>query len=221
MPARPRTRVARRNPESRAVAPPGEKRIPFVGLTGAVAAGKSSALEALERLGALTLSSDAIVHELLHTERVRDLLVARWGADVAPEGRLDRGRIGAIVFERPEELTWLEETLHPLVRERIVAWREGLDPEAPLAVVEVPLLFEAGLDDAFDATICVVAPLEVREQRAGARGTAAFGERVSRQLSQEEKAARATYVVRNDGSIAELEARLAELLPQIAARSAA
>jgi dephospho-CoA kinase len=221
MPPRAKTRIARRNLEPRAVGPPVEKRTPFVGLTGAVAAGKSSALEALDRLGAATLSSDAIVHELLETERVRDLLVARWGSEVAPGGRLDRARVGAIVFEHPDELGWLEETLHPLVAERILAWRHGLDPDATLAVVEVPLLFEAGMEAAFDATICVVAPLELRAERAGARGTEAFDQRVGRQLSQEEKAARATYVVRNDGSLADLEAQLAQLLPDIAARGSA
>jgi dephospho-CoA kinase len=190
---------------------------PFIGLTGAVAAGKSEALAVLARLGAATLSSDAIVHELLGTERVRDLLVARWGEEVAPSGAVDRARVGAIVFERPEELAWLESVLHPFVGERVVAWRQGLAADLPAAVVEVPLLFETGLEDLFDATIAVVAPAEVRAKRAGARGTAALDERVSRQLSQEEKAARATHVVRNDGSPEELEAALAALLPQIAA----
>jgi dephospho-CoA kinase len=190
---------------------------PFIGLTGAVAAGKSEALAALGRLGAATLSSDAIVRELLGTERVRDLLVARWGEEVAPEGVVDRARVGAIVFARPEELAWLEAVLHPLVGERIVAWRDGLAADLPAAVVEVPLLFETGLEGLFDATIAVVAPEEVRAERARARGTAALDERVSRQHPQEEKAARASHVVRNDGSVEELEAALAALLPEIAA----
>jgi dephospho-CoA kinase len=198
-------------PAAEAAAPP------FIGLTGAVAAGKSEALAALARLGAATLSSDEIVHELLGTERVRDLLVARWGEEVAPNGLVDRARVGAIVFERPEELAWLEAVLHPLVGERVVAWRDDLAADLPAAVVEVPLLFETGLEGLFDATIAVVAPAELRAERAGARGTAAVDERVSRQLSQEEKAARATHVVRNDGSPEELEAALAALLPQIAA----
>ena len=195
------------------------RRTPFVGLTGAVAAGKSSAIDALARLGASTLSSDAVVHELLETERVRDLLAGRWGPGVAPEGRVDRAEVGAIVFERPEELAWLEATLHPLVGERIKAWRESLDPDAPIAVVEVPLLFETGLDAAFDATICIVAPDEVRAERAGARGIDALEQRSARQLSQDEKASRATYVVENDGSLERLEQRLANLLPGIGRRA--
>jgi dephospho-CoA kinase len=194
---------------------------PFIGLTGAVAAGKSEALAALARLGAATLESDAIVRELLGTERVRDLLVARWGEEVAPDGVVDRERVGAIVFERPDQLAWLEAVLHPLVGERVVAWRDGLTGDPPAAVVEVPLLFETGLEKIFDATISVVAPDEVRAERAAARGTTAFDERVSRQLPQSEKAARATHVVRNDGSIEDLEAELARLLPQIAGAGSA
>ena len=132
-------------------------RIPFVGLTGSIAAGKSEALAALGRLGAATLSADAVVHELLADERVRDLLVARWGDEVAPRGTVDRARVGEIVFEDPEELAWLERTLHPLVGEEILAWRDGLEATTPVAVVEVPLLFESGLEAVFDATISIVA----------------------------------------------------------------
>jgi dephospho-CoA kinase len=189
---------------------------PFIGLTGSVAAGKSEALAALARLGAATLSADAIVHELLGTERVRDVLVARWGEEVAPDGTVDRNRVGAIVFERPTELAWLEGVLHPLVGERVVAWRESLAPDVPAGVVEVPLLFETGLERIFDATIAVVASEATRTERAGARGTASLDERVSRQLPQDEKASRATYVVRNDGSLAELEQELERLLSQVA-----
>jgi dephospho-CoA kinase len=176
----------------------------FIGLTGAIAAGKSEALAALDRLGAATLSSDRVVHDLLSQERVRDVLVGRWGADVAPDGEVDRGRVATIVFERPEELEWLEATLHPLVAEEIAAWRAGLPADTGVAVVEVPLLFETDLDGAFDATLSIVAADRVRAERAGARGTLDLESRSQRQLSQEEKAARATYVVANDGSLEDL-----------------
>jgi dephospho-CoA kinase len=189
----------------------------LIGLTGAVAAGKSEALAAFERLGAETLSSDAVVHELLGSETIRDLLVARWGPEVAPEGVIDRARVGAIVFADPEELVWLEQTLHPLVGERTAEWRAGLPAGTRVAVLEVPLLFETGMEDLFDATISVVAPAEVRAGRAGVRGTGELAAREARQLSQAEKAARATYVVTNDGSVAELESALAEILADLEA----
>jgi dephospho-CoA kinase len=187
----------------------------FIGLTGAIAAGKSEALAALERLGAATLSSDAVVHDLLAGERVRDLLVGRWGSEVAPGGTVDRAKVAQIVFERPEELEWLEATLHPLVGEEIAVWRAGLPDDTAVAVVEVPLLFETDLDDAFDATIAIVAPDEARVERAGARGTLDLETRSARQLSQEEKAARATHVIVNDGTVEDLEVALGELIERL------
>jgi dephospho-CoA kinase len=186
-----------------------------VGLTGAIAAGKSEALEALRRLGAETLSADGVVHELLGTDRVRDLLAERWGEDVIADGEVDRARVAAVVFERPEELRWLESTLHPLVGERIVAWRTGLAPETPLAVIEVPLLFETNMESAFDATIVVIANDDLRAERAGARGTSDLEARAGQQLSQREKADRATFVVDNEGDLTDLEDALAQVYDQI------
>jgi dephospho-CoA kinase len=100
----------------------------------------------------------------------------------------------------------------------MAAWREaelGRDPAPRALVVEVPLLFEAGMEAAFDATIAVVADEALRAERAGARGHEAVDERASRQLPQEEKARRATYVVRNDGTVDELETRLSEVLGKL------
>jgi dephospho-CoA kinase len=192
------------------------RQTPVVGLTGAIAAGKSAALAAFERLGAQTLSADAVVHDLLGTERVRALLAERWGEDVVADGAVDRARVAAIVFERPEELRWLESTLHPLVGERIVAWRNGLDPATPLAVIEVPLLFETNMESAFDATVVVIANDDLRAERAGARGTSDLDARAGQQLSQREKADRATFVVDNEGSIDDLEEALSRVYAEIA-----
>jgi len=79
-------------------------------------------------------------------------------------------------------------------------------------VVETPLLFEAGMEALYDATIAIVAEEELRAERAGARGHAAVDERHARQLPQHEKAARATYTVSNDGSPEDLERALSEVL---------
>src|SRR3954452_5677673 len=91
----------------------GRARVPFVGLTGAIAAGKSEALKALERLGAATLSTDSVVHELLTTGEVRDKLVERFGEKVAPDGEIDRGAVADHVFGDDEQRKWLEELLWP------------------------------------------------------------------------------------------------------------
>lgn len=188
----------------------------LIGLTGGIAAGKSEVLRALSGLGAETLSTDAVVHGLLGTGEVRELLIDRWGERVAPGGELDRGRIAGIVFEEPEELAWLESVLHPRVGSRLIEWRRGLPDELDVAVVEVPLLFEGRMAETFDATIAVVAEDGLRRRRAAERGTGELEGRSARQLSQDEKAERATFVVHNNGTLADLEAELRDLLPRLA-----
>jgi dephospho-CoA kinase len=186
-----------------------------IGLTGGIAAGKSEALAAFARLGAATLSSDAVVHDLLESEQLRNRLVERWGPAVAPEGRIDRSRIGQIVFADPSQLTWLEAQIHPLVAERTEAWLSSLPAGTEIAVVEVPLLFEGGRDGVFDTTVAVVAAEELRRDRAAARGHALVDEREARQLSQLEKSERADHVVENDGSIEDLERALSALIERL------
>jgi dephospho-CoA kinase len=186
-----------------------------IGLTGGIAAGKSAALAAFERLGAATLSSDAVVHDLLDDPDLQRHLIERWGDEVAPDGRVDRARVGAIAFADPAELAWLESLTHPRVGERIGAWLGSLPPEAALAVIEVPLLFETEMAGVFDTTVAVVADDDVRRGRAGERGHELVDERDARQLTQDDKAARADHVVRNDGTLAELEERLGELVRKL------
>ena len=193
-------------------------RIPFVGLTGGMGAGKSTALAVLERLGAATLSTDAVVHELYATHAVRELIVARWGDEVAPAGTVDRAAIAARVFAEPDERAWLEAELWPRVGARVGAWREEVaarEPPPRAAVVETPLMFEAGMDAIYDATIAVVADEDVRAQRAAGRGHVASAERAARQLSQDEKAQRATFVVHNSATLEELERQLSDVLGRL------
>jgi dephospho-CoA kinase len=187
-----------------------------IGLTGGIAAGKSEALKAFGRLGAATLSSDAVVHELLEGEPLRGRLEERWGPEVnLPDGGVNRAKIGEVVFADPEELTWLESQIHPLVRERTAAWLLALPAETEFAVVEVPLMFEVGSDAVFDTTVAVVTADEVRRERAAARGHALVDEREARQLTQDEKAGRAEHVVENDGSVEDLERALSALLAKL------
>ena len=187
-----------------------------IGLTGGIAAGKSEALAAFGRLGAATLSADAVVHDLLEGGPLRAALAERWGPEVAPEGAsTDRGRIGGIVFADPAELTWLESRLHPLVGAETAAWIGALPDEVEFAVIEVPLLFEGGREKVFDTTVSVVAAEDVRRERAAARGHALVDAREARQLTQEEKAERAEHVIVNDGSVEDLEAALSALLAKL------
>jgi len=186
-----------------------------IGLTGGIAAGKSEALAAFERLGAAAISSDAVVHELLDSEPLIGRLTERWGEEIALGGRVDRTKIGEIVFADPDELKWLEAQIHPLVGERIGIWLASLGDDVSVAVVEVPLLFEGEMAPVFDTTVAVVIADEVRRARAEARGHALVGEREARQLSQEEKAAHAEHVIENDGTLEDLERRLSALLAKL------
>ena len=189
--------------------------MPFVGLTGGIAAGKSEALKALEALGAATLSTDAVVGELLTTGEIRDQLVERFGDAVASNGEIDRGAVADVVFGDDEQREWLEGLLWPRVGRRVWEWRQDVerrDPPPPAAVVEVPLLFEAGMESGFDKTIAVIADENTRSERAGGRGHRRVDERTSRQLTQEEKALRADIVVRNEGSLDDLQRELSSIL---------
>jgi dephospho-CoA kinase len=186
-------------------------RVPFVGLTGGIGAGKSTALEALERLGAAVLSTDLVVHELYETPEVRDAALERFGS-------VDRGEIAQRAFATPEDREWLEGLLWPRVGERMATWRQELEdrPSRPrAAVVEVPLLFESGMESVFDATVAVIADEALRAERAAARGHQALAERSARQLTQQEKAQRATFTVVNDGTVGQLEKKLSDVLEML------
>jgi dephospho-CoA kinase len=191
---------------------------PFVGLTGGIGAGKSEALAALSRLGAATISADTVVHDLYDDPVVRAAVVARWGEEVAPDGRVDRAAVARRAFVNDSERAWLEGLIWPKVGERIAEWRafESVRDPAPRAlVVETPLLFEAGLESNYDATIAVVADEAVRAERARARGHESLDERTARQLTQAQKASRATYAVENSGSLRELEQELSGVLEKL------
>ncbi len=192
--------------------------IPLIGLTGGIGAGKSTALEALGRLGADCLSTDRIVHELYETAAVRDAVTDRFGPSVLADGVIDRRALAKLAFANDADRSWLEQLLWPRVGTRIQTWYAAALEAVPpprAAVVEVPLLFESGLDRGCDATIAVIADEQVRQRRASGRGHEALSERSARQLSQQEKSQRATYTVINDGDVAELEAKLSPILDML------
>jgi dephospho-CoA kinase len=188
----------------------------FIGLTGAIGSGKSEALRALARLGAATLSTDEVAHAALADPEVVPKLVERWGAAVEAGGTVDRKAVGEIVFNDPDELKWLESVTHPKVGEKVWAWRQGLGPDVELGVVEVPLLFEAGMEAFFDGVLVVKAG----DRRAGwleARGDAGVEGRSGRQLTEAEKAERANWGVENDGTLKDLEAKRQAMWPTLVA----
>jgi len=190
-----------------------------VAITGGIGAGKSEALSAFARHGAATVSSDEIVHRLLREDAdVRETLLERFGDRILDEAnQIDRSAIADIVFPDPEALDWLEALLHPLVSREYLEWREQLGrlPNPPaVCVTEVPLLYEVGGEDRFDAVVVVTAPPEIRAARTRVPSEL----REPRLLPDEEKAAKADYVYVNDGSLEELEAFVAGVMDDLVAR---
>src|SRR4051794_41496406 len=180
--------------------------------------GESVAPEILGRLGAVTLSTDAAVHEIYGEPEVVAAVVDGWGEEVAPGGVVDRPAIAKAAFASPDERAWLEQLIWPRVAQRVLAFREeasAADPPPRAAVVETPLLFEAGMEGAYDATIAVVADEDVRAERAAGRGHAALDERAARQLPQEEKARQATFAIQNSGTLEALEGALSDVLAKL------
>jgi dephospho-CoA kinase len=176
----------------------------FIGLTGGVAAGKSTALAALAEAGVPTLSADAVVHQVYEDPALIELVRERLGDEVIVDGAVDRDAVAREIFVEPELRSWLEQLIWPRVGMRIFEFRrenEALDPPPAATVVEVPLLFEAGMDQGFDRTIAVIVDDELRRQRAAERGGEELAARDERQMPQEEKAERADVVVVNDGDL--------------------
>jgi dephospho-CoA kinase len=153
-----------------------------------------------------TLSADEVVHRLIADDPdVRAALEERFGTT-------DRAEIAAIVFGDPGELSWLEGLLHPRVRQAEEEWLASLD--APIAVTEIPLLYEVGGERRFDAVVVITAPPAVRAARAPARNDG----RASRLIPDEAKAARADFAYVNDGTLEQLDAFVEEVLAQLRSR---
>ena len=153
------------------------------------------------------------MHDLLDREPMRTKLRERWGDEiVSDDGIADRNAVGSRVFNDPDELTWLESQVHPLVHSELRSWFYGLPADTEFAVAEIPLLFEGEMSDRFDLTIAIVAEESTRRGPARSRGQVGIEGREVRQLSQADKSARADHVVSNDGTPQELQEHLAKLL---------
>jgi dephospho-CoA kinase len=174
-----------------------------IGLTGSIAAGKSTLLEAFGALGASVFSSDEAVHALYRGEAVGP--VARTFPGVVRNGEVDRAALSAQLIGNPARLAALEAIVHPLVRARIAAFLANAERRgAPLAVVDIPLLYEGGHDYGLDRVIVAVAePAELRRRALARPGMTVekLDTILARQLPQDEKRKRADYIVDTTGPV--------------------
>lgn len=189
-----------------------------VGLSGGIGCGKSTVLGFFREAGWRTVDSDAVVRELLATDaEVQARLRSRWGGAVFADGAVDRGALAKRVFGHEGDLKWLEELLHPLVRE---SWLASID-QAPDSnwLVEIPLLFEKRLEIHFDLTVCVSSPPDVVADRMVVRAysEAQIEQRRKQQMPLEEKIERADFFISNAGSLEFLKQQTTRLIEQITA----
>lgn len=184
-------------------------RAPRIGLTGGIGAGKSTVARTLSDLGAVLADADAIAREVVAPgSEGLDAVVARFGAGVLDEdGALDRGALAPIVFADPGARRDLEAITHPLIARRAAEILAGA-PVGGLAVYDVPLLAELGMEGLFDAVLVVEAPMPLRLERLEARGLDRSGAeaRIASQSSDLDRRRIAHVVLENTGSAEDLAA---------------
>lgn len=194
-----------------------------VALTGGIATGKSHVLEQFRRRGVPCLDADVLAHGVMApgTEAAA-AIAARFGAGIlAPDGSVDRARLGRIVFADPAARLELEQMVHPAVYRAIKAGLRAFErlDAPPLAVVDVPLLYESGHAGEFDRVVVTACSPGTQLTRLLARGMSETEarQRMAAQWPTEEKAGRATFVIRTDGTIAETNRQVDDVLARLRA----
>ncbi|RYE47194.1 MAG: dephospho-CoA kinase [Hyphomicrobiales bacterium] len=188
-----------------------------LGLTGSIATGKSTVLKAFADLGVPTFSSDEAVHELYRGAAVAPVEAAFPGVSV--DGAIDRDKLSRQLIGQPQRLRQLEAIVHPLVRTRIRSFlSEAAARGEPMAVVDIPLLFENGVDWGLDAIIVTVVDEAEQRRRALARPGMTVEKLdaiLARQLPQAEKVKRATYIIDTSDAIEATRQTVAELVQRL------
>jgi dephospho-CoA kinase len=193
----------------------------ILGITGGIACGKTEAGRILSSEGFKVLDSDFLAHELMQKGRpVYEAVIQKFGDVIlSGDGEIDRGKLGALVFSDRQALRELNRLVHPAViaaaKEWIATCREAQEDAAVL----VPLLFEAGWTEGWDAVICVTAPEDQVFQRLEKRGMSQdeARKRIASQMPLAEKAARAGFVIQNGDPLESLPGRIKELIDTIRA----
>lgn len=186
----------------------------IIAITGGLGCGKSTAVKIFGELGFRTLDSDDLVREIYSTDpNVKNAIREHFGQQaVANNDEVDKVFLSKKIFSNAEDLTWLENLLHPKVK----VLRDKYIAQGPLDswAVEIPLLFEKNLENEFDFTICLSARNDLQLSRLSQKGfsLADAQSRIASQLSLEEKEKRADYVIYNNENIETLRTQICALV---------
>jgi dephospho-CoA kinase len=185
-------------------------------ITGGIGMGKSMAAEWLKDHGIPVIDSDDLARDVVRPgEPGLQKLVDHFGEEIlCPDGTLDRPAVAKIVFQDTSARKFLEQTLHPLIRERWLQWKQQCEKEGEaVCVVIIPLLFETGMESDFDAVICLATTPEIQRQRLLKRGMSEedIHRRIMNQWPIEEKMRRSQFVVENNGTPQEMAKQLEKI----------
>ena len=194
-----------------------------VALTGGIATGKSTVLRLLAARGVPVIDADVLAREAVSPGSAGlRAVIDRFGPDILdPSGALDRRALGAIVFDDPAARADLEAIVHPAVYAAIARWFTGRPPPTPVAVADIPLLFETGRQGDFDAVVVAACPPDQQIARVVARdgiSEAAARARIAAQWPIDEKVARADFVIWTTGTKAETGQQVDAVLRALRAR---
>lgn len=194
----------------------------IIGLTGAPASGKSAALAMFARRGFFCLSADELAKEVLTAKGCYNRILKKFGPEIVlKDGTPDRRGLSLEIFGDSSKRKWLEGLLHPEILKRIHSLIKK--SHAKMAVVEAPLLFEAGIEDCFTLTVCINAPRGARRERSLKRAWSAaeMKAREAAQFSARRKASLSDLTLANDRGLEELEAEVDALCRFLRPKSAA
>ena len=192
----------------------------YLGISGGIGSGKSTAAKLFADLGAVHIDADAIAKEVLEPGQLGyETALDQFGDSILDSlGHIDRKELAKLVFNDPAKLAQLEAIVHPAVIARVTQIRESL-PESTIVLYDTPLMLEKGLQEQFDKVIMVLAPVESRESRLLERGLSKpdITARMRNQVSDQERKEAADFILVNDGSLAQLRSQVEQVWQAIRA----
>ncbi|WP_181229970.1 dephospho-CoA kinase [Helicobacter pylori] len=186
-----------------------------IALTGGIGTGKSTTIKILESQGYPILDADKIAHQLLQEHRFK--IAQHFGSDILEKGILNRKKLGAIVFQKANELKWLEDFLHPLIRECMLKKAYELEKNHQAYFLDIPLFFEVGGKKCYPVgmVVLIYAPKDLQIERLLERDKlkkAEILQRLACQMDIEQKRAMSDYIIDNSSGLKDLNKQVERFL---------